>query len=253
MPSTWNVQPYQYLSELRYNYIRAAAATTRKEAKALAREAEAWMKENAPWKDRPSNPKTGFVGGQARKGLRARVDNPLTEEQQNWFGFLKRQAIAKDIATRAKLNAQRKAKGQIRLAKVPKGQSAVQAVEMDINRAIGPVVRIVFTQSDRLSYTIWLEIANQGRYSILRPTLDRFGPEMARRVKRIANLKQFRDMNLRENFLQEATEEERFEKHVRGFEKLEGRKYVPWSPERQAKSVQRKSDDRRRARNRARR
>jgi hypothetical protein len=242
MPTTWNVQPYQFLSELRYSYIQAMALTTRKEAMSLAKEAEAWMKENAPWKDET---------GRARKGLRARVQNPLTTEQQHWYGSEKRKAIAKDILTKGKLNAARKAKGQIKLAKVPARQSAVAAINKELNRLIGPVVTIRFSQTDRLKYTLWLEIANQGRFSILRPALDRFGPQMMTKVRRIANLKQFKTMDLRAR-LEQPSEEAKFQQAVRSYEKLEGKPYRPWSPQRQAATAQRRADDRRRARNRAR-
>jgi hypothetical protein len=75
---------------------------------------------------------------------------------------------------------------------------------------------------------------------------------MVRRVKRIANLKQFKAMDLRQR-LETPSEEFKFQEAVRIYENLEGKPYRPWSPQRQAATAQRRADDRRRARNRARR
>jgi hypothetical protein len=52
MPFQWDVQPYQFLSELRAQYTRTTILATRGKAREMAAEAEAWMKENAPWQDR---------------------------------------------------------------------------------------------------------------------------------------------------------------------------------------------------------
>lgn len=52
-------------------------------------------------------------------------------------------------------------------------------------RAIGTVQ---FGYDPEVTYAVWLEIAHQGQWSILRPAQDVFGPKLRQSLKRIANL-----------------------------------------------------------------
>ncbi len=99
MPFTWQVQPYRWLYELREQYTTSVMLASRTKAYDYARQAEAWMKEKAPWQDRTmgeriaarakskakalSKGKTRgariYMPG-ARAGLRVRVQNTAEEE-----------------------------------------------------------------------------------------------------------------------------------------------------------------------------
>lgn len=50
----------------------------------------------------------------------------------------------------------------------------------------GPIGTI--TLSHGVPYGIWLEIANGGRYSIIAPTIDVFGPRVMRSLQNMINL-----------------------------------------------------------------
>jgi hypothetical protein len=75
----WDVQPYQFMSELRRNYTQAVRMATQNHAQILAKEATQWMRNNAPWKDtditsgRGPDKRVIYPAGTARKGLFVRV------------------------------------------------------------------------------------------------------------------------------------------------------------------------------------
>src|SRR5687768_1006926 len=52
MPVTWDVQPYEKVSELVANYTNAVSIAATGSAAKVAKEAEVWMKQNASWRDR---------------------------------------------------------------------------------------------------------------------------------------------------------------------------------------------------------
>lgn len=52
----------------------------------------------------------------------------------------------------------------------------------------GPIGTIVIAHDQTLDYVIWLEIANQGRYSIIRPALDYWAPRTKRSLQNMVNL-----------------------------------------------------------------
>lgn len=52
----------------------------------------------------------------------------------------------------------------------------------------GPIGTIVLQHNPELHYTIWLELAHQGRYAILTPARDYWGPKIRVSLQRLANL-----------------------------------------------------------------
>ena len=230
----WDVQPYQFAHELMYNYTQAAIFTTRKEAEGTAKEATQWMRENAPWKD---------ITGRARKGLWCVVATDFGEEERYLAG--RTQAEKAEKKALAKENRQRDKANKIPLKALPKSRSVIAQFEREFARGRVPIVELIFTHNQRLPYTVWLEIANNGRYAIIARAIDYWSPKMMQKVKRIANLMQYQGQNL----VQQATqysqyyrpevELENFNRRVAAYNEKEGdNAYKPWSPERQAKAMQ---------------
>lgn len=106
--------------EVAEEFLFTTLESGRNAAFAQAREIDAWLGPNAPWKDRT---------GDARRGLAAWVDTQT-----------------------------------------------------------GPIGTIMISHDPSLDYTIWLEIAYQGRWSIIRPALDRWAPETKRVIQNMVNL-----------------------------------------------------------------
>lgn len=276
MPFVWNVQPYQTLKELRDNYLNFVITATRKDARSLAVEAEEWMRQNAPWKDRPDDQRTAHEQreGHAREGLRVTVIGGKEEEEED-----KRQlGIAKkdDAKLLKELNESRRDKylatltgvqqrvkaGEItgikdlgfsermgiyrlgkRMTKLPKSRSNVARVEK-LQAQRFPLVQVNFRQNPRLRYTIFLELGMGGRYAIIGPALDYWGPKFMLNVQRIANLKQYQSVNLRGEAvdIQEIIDQSgRLEQAAEGYEFVSsyGQPYRPHTLEFQRESVQR--------------
>jgi hypothetical protein len=57
-----------------------------------------------------------------------------------------------------------------------------------VDETAGPIGTIVISHDPLLDYTIWLEIANQGRYSIIRPALDYWAPKTKASLQSLVNL-----------------------------------------------------------------
>ena len=65
---------------------------------------------------------------------------------------------------------------------------ARQGLKAWVDPTSGPIGTIVLQHDPSLHYTIWLELAHQGRYSILVPAKDFWGPRILQSLKRIARL-----------------------------------------------------------------
>lgn len=276
----WDVQPYQFLYQLRAQYTQAVLQATRNSAAALAVEATSWMKQHAPWQDRTEA---------ARKGLRAyvvdrpeegaayeegraaakNIDDLLLDElvlqtrerreaaqrrlgvlQRGQAGFsqemVRRNRRTKEIVKRYTLEypevpPQPKAASRLkynlrtqrqyrRPRSVPKGRSAVAQFEKEWKGQVSQLVEVKFKHNTKLSYPIWLEIANQGRYAIIAKAVGHFSPVMMAKIKQIANLKQFRDKLA---IAPQRTQAEIYQEFVREEEWEKGKPYEPWSKERQ--------------------
>lgn len=276
MPFVWNVQPYQTLKELRDNYLNFVITATRKDARSLAEEAEEWMRQNAPWQDRPDDVRTAHERreGHAREGLRVTVVGGREEETED-----KRQlgiAEKDDAKLLKELNESRRSQylsaltgiqrakkaGKISgiqdlsfparmqlgklgkpMKKLPRSQSNVARVEK-LQAQRFPLVQVNFRQNPRLRYTIFLELGMGGRYAIIGPALDYWGPRFMRNVQRIANLKQYQSANLRGEVvdIQEIIDQSgRIEQAAEGYEFVSsyGQPYRPHTLEFQRESVQR--------------
>lgn len=108
------------LGQVAEEFLFTTLQSGRKAAREQAREIDAWLGPNAPWRDRT---------GMARRGLSAWVDETT-----------------------------------------------------------GPIGTIIISHDQTLDYVIWLEIANQGRYSIIRPALDYWAPKTQAVLQGMANL-----------------------------------------------------------------
>jgi hypothetical protein len=106
----WAVQAYRTIDELRKNYTQFSLVVSRKAMDEVAAEATAWMRANAPWRDRPDDIKAKQAPSQYEKTHHARqeleavaVDNP--ENVKALSEFQARLGAAKKIDT-ARLKAE---------------------------------------------------------------------------------------------------------------------------------------------------
>lgn len=276
MGFTWHVQPYRWLYQVAEQYTKTVMIAGRKRAYANAKEAQEWMRSNAPWRDRTESEKVEAIAKDiefgrkrssvpyppgARAGLRAFVSSEASELKSYDAGI--KLAQAQDRATfgaaqreRTKLVSRetRKIRSQVESGKIGKqeARSLVQQIKRD-HPAINtrgkdsavfqfkkqfrseqiPLVDITFSHHPRVWYARYLEIANGGRYSIIDKTIDRYAGKFMAEMKRIANLKQYRD---RLTIGPEISPEQVFENvaHREQFgDRLapgKGRQYEPWSP-----------------------
>lgn len=286
MPFQWSVQPYRWLYELREEYTRSVALASRSKAYEYAAKAEAWMKQNAPWKDRTLGErlrwqqaaterakKSGSTLGAdiylpgARAGLRVRVDNKQEESeyktgmaaavkedknqlrilnetrlrQRNILASYSKERVTQGLITQeayetdiAKYN-----KTFARLSALPKNKSAVVAFEKATRSNRLPVVYLKFSHHPRVTYAVWLEIANGGRFAIVGPATEYWGNKFLNEIRSLVNLKQYRDRVVLGE-IQSASESsaERFASHVERKIAQKG-SYTPWSDDLKAERKRR--------------
>lgn len=276
MPITWNVQPYRWLYELRYQYTQAVIVTSRYELDEIAQEAQSWMKQNAPWKDRSqaerdkARSREGFPS--ARSQLRVRVLRNEAEDIAYKQG--RSAAERKDATLLQRLNRERSAaataerlasgpgptslvnrtKTQIAragtyipLRSVPSKMSAVAAFEKEWKGIRSPIGQLRFEhgRADIIPYAIWLEIAHQGRFNIIARSIEHWGPILMRRLTRIANFKQFKSRvgPVVESIRQEQaiSPEQRFQDYVR----KQGPDYQPFTRQVRETKARRRTSRRR--------
>lgn len=229
---------------------------TRNKSAQMAKDATAWMRSNAPWQD---------ITQRARKGLRAFVipadsmqsdtfkdemararnaDDMLMDElntvirQHRQAAYLKvvnlrhqgKMAEAKQFRKKVRKQKQYRTR-----SRVPVGKSMVSKLNRKKAGFLTPLVDVKFTHNARLPNVVWLEIAHGGRYGIISKAIEYWSPKFMTEVKRIANLKQYRDQ-LVLGEVSTQTAEEAFERHVaaqtldRSFD--DRSPYQPWSRER---------------------
>lgn len=82
MPFQWSVQPYQFKKNLVEHYTNAMMVAGRKKAFENAIEAEQWMKDNAPWKDRTPDERLIEVTRAERRRHVEGEDGPRIKERQ---------------------------------------------------------------------------------------------------------------------------------------------------------------------------
>lgn len=271
MPFQWSVQPYRWLYELREEYTRSVTLASRTKAYEYAEKAEEWMKQNAPWKDRTMGERmragADYLPG-ARAGLRVRVDN---KQEENEYKTGMAAAIKEDKQQLKKLNATRERQRNIlasyqrgrqeeglitraayereiskydktfaRLKSLPKNQSAVVAFEKATRSNRLPVVYLKFSHHPRVTYAVWLEIANGGRYAIVGPATEYWGNKFMNEIRSLVNLKQYRDrVVLGEVTSASQDSAERFAAHVERETASKG-SYQPWSDDLKAERKRRR-------------
>lgn len=263
MPFQWNVQPYQFLQELRAEYTTTTMVVARGAAEQVAAEATQWMKDNAPWTDRT---------GQARAGLQAFVR--ANRDESATYSALESEARNKDALLLDELNAiirERRERARTRvvtlktignvagarqlqknirnqrqyrnLRTVPVGRSAVRALQTQWRGTRAPLVDVVFRHRPGLRYAIWLEIANQGRYAIISRAIDYWGPRIMNRIRSLHNLVQYRDkISLSDIQTPQGLNEtaaQRFEAYVADKRRW-GEPYTPWGQESKSRRKKRK-------------
>lgn len=263
---SWDVQPFQFMKDLRENYTQTVMQATQARSQTIAKEATRWMRQNASWQDQTS---------EARKGLRAYVMR-FQEDKQGEDNLLaqarnrdKEILAERQESVKAKREAAREREIQLRsgyrrivtrtgfvtyginpdpvaadaLAKrvktqrqyrkpsrLPKSQSAVSAFRAGEAGRLYPLVAVKFTHNRELPYVIWLEIAKQGRYAIISRAIAQFRGVLFREIGQIASLKQYRDKIRPPTYQSDA---DAYQEHVDYYEEEKGRNYEPWSPERQ--------------------
>lgn len=95
---------------------------------------------------------------------------------------------------------------------VPEHLSAVSAFKKGFEKTRVPIATLHFHGDNELSYFIWLEVGMGGRYSIIGPALAYWGNFVTTKLKRNANLRQYRD-----GIISKALASQRFKKVRGGF------------------------------------
>jgi hypothetical protein len=67
--------------------------------------------------------------------------------------------------------------------------AARAGLHVDVNQAPAVLAELTFAHGADVPYGIWLEIANGGRYAIIAPAVDYWGPRLMKDVQGIVNLK----------------------------------------------------------------
>jgi hypothetical protein len=66
--------------------------------------------------------------------------------------------------------------------------AAEAGLHVDVLESPGVLAELVFSHGENVPYAVWLEIANGGRYAIIAPAIDYWGPRLMQDVQRIVNL-----------------------------------------------------------------
>jgi hypothetical protein len=149
---------------------------------------ELWMKQNAPWTDR--TPEERAKAGQgnlkgARYHLRVTVNKGYGKEDEKLWQAKERQAQAEDKENLEYYNEQRRREGKIEWSALPRRKQ----MPRDWMPTLKPIVTLTATHGDeiRVPYAVWLELGNNGRYSIIGPTIDYWGPKLMKSIQILIN------------------------------------------------------------------
>jgi hypothetical protein len=203
----WNVQPLEFIKDLEAAYLKVVITGTRGKAEQRAAQATKWMRDNAPWTDRPAYlRRRRMVDADTKKVSYERITTPHARTALKAFIKLSdadkaenaqikaasSQAYRNDRLKLKNLNATRKEAGKRLLKKLPIKESEVAQYEKYLRSTRVPLVDITFAHSNKnIRYAIWLEVANQGRFSIIAPAIEYWGRILMNDIKQIANLKQY--------------------------------------------------------------
>ncbi len=61
-------------------------------------------------------------------------------------------------------------------------------LHVEVRESPGVLTEMIFSHDPDLDYTLWLEIANSGKYAIIAKAVDYWGPIIMRDLQRIMNL-----------------------------------------------------------------
>lgn len=185
---------YTYsFQSLRSFYTQALFTAAKGTADKTAAEMEKWMKDNAPWRDRPAMFIPSQMGGwikkpaaNARKHLRAYAQ---WSAQQDWkvYQAAVRDAKKENAKYLKDVNKQRAKGNLIPLARLPDEYSVF--IPKPASTVKGPTITILAEHGRRadVPYAVWLEIANGGRFSILGPAIEKFAPKFMRATQMLVN------------------------------------------------------------------
>lgn len=244
----WDVYPYQYVTELVNRYTNVVMSTTISKAKERSTEAAEWMRANASWQDRTPAMRAlaakygaKIPGRHARQALHVRINTDPNVERH--YQGMRREAYRQDATAlktenirRASLNESRPPSRQLQSwTSLPKSRSRVAKIGREIRVMRGPIVELKFSHGKDIWYGVWLEIAKQGRYSIIDKAVAHWSPILMNDIKQIANLVQF-NITFSEEvrteadvFVDRMTSEDR-----RFIELGDERRYQPWTAEKAA-------------------
>lgn len=188
MPFQWTVDPYSFRTQMRSNYTRLLLLTGSGVGSQQAKDAEAWMKQNAPWEDlRPDAPPSRKARSRhARKNLVGETGE--TKEDKKLREGLEREGKRRDAEMLANLNRKRSLHDKGPLNRLPKAQRSTLG-----ERTKFPIMRIILRHGTTVAreYGLWLEVGNQGRYAIIAPAVSYWGAKTMQTLQRIINLGQF--------------------------------------------------------------
>lgn len=260
----WNVQPYRWLYQMRNQYTQMVVLAGRKKAYQQAREAQEWMKRNAPWTDRTEEQRerqnAPYPPG-ARAGLRVNVvgeDGVLQAFNEGMKKMQKlddktfRSAVAarekavkpyaerlekafklKQITKETRVEGYRRINERYPEVRRPSGRNTAAATfEREWKSEHLPIVEIRFSHHPSVTYAIWLEVARGGRYGIISRAMDVWGKKFLNEFKRIANLKQYRE---RLAFGPEISPQQQYDAIAAEESRKKGRPYEPFTPEKKAR------------------
>lgn len=211
MTYRWNIPDQRYfLQDLREAFTQQVLSAAAGQANALAEEATQWMRQNASWNDvdvwvksQRGGPKKRrgpndredyrfFPAGNARRHLVAEVTR-FTKEEMKWRTALDRQAAMENTEALESENRARARAGKKPLQRLQKKWLKPGAPE---DKRLFLTITLKHGDENVVPYAIWLEIAHQGRYSILDKATYMFADKFANSIKRLRNLKQFQGANL---------------------------------------------------------
>lgn len=66
--------------------------------------------------------------------------------------------------------------------------AARAGLHVDVNEAPAVLAELVFSHGEDVPYAVWLELAHGGKYAIIAPAIDYWGPRLMQDVQRIVNL-----------------------------------------------------------------
>ncbi len=66
--------------------------------------------------------------------------------------------------------------------------AARAGLHVDVDQAPAVLAELTFAHGEEISYSIFLELSNQGRFGIISKSVDYWGPRLMQDVQRIVNL-----------------------------------------------------------------